>query len=206
MPFELDPRRTAVIVIDMQNDVVHPDGVWGGPSGAAAHCEAQGAIANIGAICAAARGAGSRVIFVHHAPSVGAADDADSKQNAGLWRDTRESGGLSSEWGRAAIAGCEPQAGDIVIQKQRGNAFTSTPLDVKLRGLGVDKIVLTGAWTNMAVESTARVGADIGYEVAVVADATATIGADWQHAALSFGVTVFAETPTTAEVVSALGA
>ena len=205
MPFELDPRRTAVIVIDMQNDVVHPDGVWGGPSGAAAHCAAQDAVANIGAICDAARRAGSRVIFVHHAPSVGAADDVDSKQNGGLWRDTRETGGLSSEWGRAPVAGCEPQAGDTVIQKQRGNAFTSTPLDVKLRGLGVDKIVLTGAWTNMAVESTARVGADIGYEVAIVSDATASISADWQQAALSFGVTAFAEIPTTAEVVSALG-
>lgn len=205
MPIELDPRRTAVIVIDMQNDVVHPDGVWGGPSGAGAHCAEQNAVANIGAICDAARKAGSRVIHVHHAPSVGAADDADSKQNAGLWRDTRESGGLASEWGRAPIDGCVPQAGDTVIHKQRGNAFTSSPLDVKLRGLGVDKIVLVGAWTNMAVESTARVGADIGYEVAVVSDATATISAEWQQAALSYGVTVFAEIPTTAEVVSALG-
>ena len=206
MPIEIDPRRTAVVVIDMQNDVVHPDGVWGGPSGAAAHCAEQDAIAHIGQITAAARKAGSRVFFVHHAPSVGAADDADSKQNAGLWRDTRESGGLSGEWGRAPVDGCVPEAGDTVLHKQRGNAFTSTGLDVKLRGLGVDKVILLGAWTNMAVESTARVGADIGYEMAIVSDATVTINADWQRAALSYGVTVFAETPTTADVLSALGA
>jgi nicotinamidase-related amidase len=206
MPIEIDPRRTAVVVIDMQNDVVHPDGVWGGPSGAAAHCAEQDAIAHIGQITAAARRASSRVIFVHHVPSVGAADDADSRQNAGLWRDTRETGGLASEWGRAPVDGCAPQPGDTVLQKQRGNAFTSTTLDVKLRGLGVDKVILLGAWTNMAVESTARVGADIGYEMAIVSDATVTISAEWQHAALSYGVTVFAETPTTAEVLSAFGA
>ena len=139
MPIEIDPRRTAVVVIDMQNDVVHPDGVWGGPSGAAAHCAEQDAIANIGQITDAARRAGSRVFFVHHLPSVGAADDADSKQNAGLWRDTRETGGLSSEWGRAPVDGCAPQDGDTVLHKQRGNAFTSTSLDVKLRGLGVEQ-------------------------------------------------------------------
>lgn len=205
MAFDLDPGRTAVVVIDMQNDVVHPDGVWGGPAGAAAHCAEQGAIANIGAICAAARKAGAKVIFVLHLPSVGADGDADSRQNAGLWRDTRASGGLSTEWGRAPVDGCVPQDGDIVLHKQRGNAFTSTALDIKLRGLGADKVVLTGAWTNMAVESTARVGADIGYEMAIVADATVTINAEWQKAALAYGVTVFAETPTTAEVVSALG-
>jgi gluconolactonase len=206
MPIEIDPRRTAVVVIDMQNDVVHPDGVWGGPSGASAHCAEQDAIAHIGQITAAARAAGSRVFFVHHLPSVGAADDIDSKQNAGLWRDTRETGGLASEWGRAPVDGCVPEAGDTVLQKQRGNAFTSTGLDVKLRGLGAEKVILLGAWTNMAVESTARVGADIGYEMAIVSDATVSINAEWQHAALSFGVTVFAEIPTTAEVLSAFGA
>jgi ureidoacrylate peracid hydrolase len=206
MPIEIDPRRTAVVVIDMQNDVVHADGVWGGPSGAAAHCAEQDAIAHIGQITAAARKAGSRVFFVHHLPSVGAADDADSKQNGGLWRDTRETGGLSSEWGRAPVEGCAPEAADTVLYKQRGNAFTSTGLDVKLRGLGVDKVILLGAWTNMAVESTARVGADIGYEMAIVSDATVSINAEWQNAALSYGVTVFAEIPTTAEVLSAFGA
>ena len=205
MAFELDPRRAAVVVIDMQNDVVHPDGVWGGPAGAAAHCAEQDAIAHIGAICAAARGTGTKVIFVHHQPSVGADDDADSRQNAGLWRDTRSSGGLSTAWGRAPVDGCVPAAGDIVIHKQRGNAFTSTGLDIKLRGLGVEKVVLLGAWTNMAVESTARVGADIGYEMAIVSDATVTINAEWQAAALSYGVTVFAETPTTADVLAAFG-
>ena len=93
-----------------------------------------------------------------------------------------------------------------MLHKQRGNAFTSTSLDVKLRGLGVERVILLGAWTNMAVESTARVGADIGYEMAIVSDATVAINAEWQHAALSYGVTVFADIRTTAEVLSAFGA
>lgn len=206
MAIELDPTTSALIVLDMQNDVVHPDGVWGGPSGAAAHCIAQNAVANIQALIAACRAAGVQVIHVHHRPSVFGPDDRDSKQNANLFRDTRASGGLSTEWGAAPMDGLAPDpAQDIVVYKQRANAFTSTNLDIKLRGLGVETIILTGAWTNMSVESTTRVGADIGYSVVIASDGTATLGDEWQKAALEYGVTAFAQIGTTAEIVAAIG-
>ena len=92
-------------------------------------------------------------------------------------------------WGAQPVAGLEPQDGDVVIEKQRVSAFFGTPLDVKLRGLGVSTVIVTGAWTNMSVESTIRYGADLGYEMVLVSDGTSTVSAEWQKAATDYAVT-----------------
>ena len=84
------------------------------------------------------------------------------------------------------------------------SAFNSTTLDTKLRGLGTRTVVCCGAWTNWAVEHTCRDAADHGYEVVVVTDATATISADFQRAALDYALTTVATRATAAEVGAAL--
>ena len=66
--------------------------------------------------------------------------------------------------------------------------------------------MITGAWTNFSVEHTSRDGADLGYEIAVVTDGTATIDDDWQNAALNYALTNIAERVSTADVLTALGA
>ena len=81
----------------------------------------------------------------------------------------------------------------------------SSDLDIKLRGLGAEKIVITGAWTNMSVEMTTRQGADNGYEVVVVSDGTSTVNEDFQKAALEYAVPNLAEVATTDEVIAAIG-
>jgi nicotinamidase-related amidase len=85
------------------------------------------------------------------------------------------------------------------------NAFYSTNLDNLLRGLGVEKLVITGAWTNMSIEHTARNAADAGYEAVVVSDATSTVNDEWHHAALNYALTNVAEIGTTEEALRALG-
>ena len=60
--------------------------------------------------------------------------------------------------------------------------------------------MVTGAWTNMSIEHTARHGADAGYEVVVVTDGTSTIGDEWQHAALEYAMTNVAQVATCAEI------
>ena len=97
-----------------------------------------------------------------------------------------------------------PLAGDLVVEKQRMSSFNSTTLDTKLRGLGARTVVCCGAWTNWAVEHTCRDAADHGYEVVVVTDATATISAEFQHAALDYALTTVATRATVAEVVAGL--
>ena len=84
------------------------------------------------------------------------------------------------------------------------NGFYDTNLDILLRGLGADTIVITGAWTNMSIEHTARHGADAGYEIVVVSDGTSTINEDWQRAALEYALTNVGEVATVDEVIAAL--
>lgn len=86
------------------------------------------------------------------------------------------------------------------------NGFYDTRLDILLRGLGAETIVITGAWTNMSIEHTARHGADAGYEVLIVSDGTSTTGEEWQHAALNYAVTNVGRVVSTEDVAQALGA
>ena len=64
------------------------------------------------------------------------------------------------------------------------NGFYETRLDILLRGLGVETLIITGAWTNMSIEHTARHAADAGYRAVVASDGTSTVNDEWQHAAL----------------------
>lgn len=200
----LDPAKTAVLILDLQNEVIHEKGAFGG-SGAAAHAVEQNVVANAARLAAVARSAGSPVIHVHHQRSVGADSGADSKQNAPLWRNMAAADAMGTEWSAAPHEGIEPEPSDIVLQKQRVNAFYGTSLDIKLRGLGVEKILVSGALTNLSVESTIRYGADIGYEMVLVADACSSFDADWHRAAVEFAVTHLGEVATVDELVTALG-
>ena len=84
------------------------------------------------------------------------------------------------------------------------NGFFDTRLDILLRGLEAQTIVVTGAWTNMSIEHTARHGADAGYEVVVASDGTSTVNDDWQKAALEYAMTNVAKVATCGEIAEAL--
>src|ERR671931_429701 len=128
------------------------------------------------------------------------------KQNAPLFQGVKESNGLvRGTWGAAPAEGLEPQDGDHVVEKMRMNGFYETRLDILLRGLGAEQLIITGAWTNMSIEHTARHGADAGYEVVIASDGTSTINEEWQQAALNYAVTNVGKVATCAEIKAALG-
>lgn len=205
MPDPINPTTTALIILDLQNDVIMEGGAFA-DSGAPAHATSQNVVENVKRLADAFRTRGGQVIHIHHFGNQGAAHDRDSKQNAGLYRSVREVGALQAgTWGSEPVSGLEPQDGDIVIHKQRMGGFSHTPLDIKLRGLGAEKVVITGAWTNMSVEMTTRQAADNGYEVVVVSDGTSTVNEEFQRAALEYAVPNLAEVATTDEVITALG-
>ena len=85
----VDPAKTAVLILDLQNEVIYDKGAFGG-TGAAAHARQQNVVGNAARLADAARAAGLPVIHVHHQRSVGADSGADSKQNAVLWRNSAE--------------------------------------------------------------------------------------------------------------------
>jgi nicotinamidase-related amidase len=198
----VDPRTSALLVVDLQNDTVGEQGAFA-DSGAAAFAARHDVIARVRRLLDSARAAGVSVIFVWHIDEPG---HVDSTRNATLFREIAEANGLvRGTWGAAPVGGLEPVEGETVVEKQRMSAFNSTTLDTKLRGLGVETIVVCGAWTNFAIEHTCRDGADHGYEVVLVADGTATISDEWQQAALSHALIRIAELRTVDELVAELG-
>jgi gluconolactonase len=198
---QLDPKRSALVIQDMQNDVIIEGGAFA-ESGAPAHAIAQNAVANVAELAAACRAAGVPVIHVWYVVEAGA---PGLRQNAPLFQGVREANALvRGSWGAAPADGLEAQDGDHVVEKMRMNGFFDTRLDILLRGLEAQTIVVTGAWTNMSIEHTARHGADAGYEVVVASDGTSTTGEEWQNAALNYAMTNVASVATCAEIKEAL--
>jgi gluconolactonase len=198
----LHANRSAMIIQDLQNDVIGEGGAFA-ESGAPAHAKSQKVVENVKRLAEAARQVGMPVIHVHYIVEEGA---PGLKQNAPLFIGVKDANALvRGSWGAAPVQGLEPQPGDHVVEKMRMNGFYDTRLDILLRGLGAETIVITGAWTNMSIEHTARHGADAGYEVFVVSDGTSTTGDEWQQAALNYAMTNVARVITTDEAVQALG-
>lgn len=199
---KIDPKKSALIIQDLQNDVIIEGGAFA-DSGAPAHAKSQKVVANVKALAAAARAKGMPVIHVWIIVEKGA---PGLKQNAPLFQGIKGANAVvRGTWGAAPVKGLEAKKGDFVVEKMRMCAFTDTSLDTLLKGLGVERLVITGAWTNFSIEHTARTGADLGYEVTVISDGTSTIDDEWQHAALNYALTNIAEVGTTEEALGALG-
>lgn len=189
----------AVLVIDMQNDTVHPDGAFAS-TGAAEHAAAQNVIANTRRIVDAAHKAGIQVIHNRIVVYPGAVGG----ENAPIFRMLGPESFALGSWGAQIVDDLAPVDGDIVLDRNRMSVFNGTGVDYMLRNLGVTDVVIAGAWTNMAVEHSVRDAADHGYAVTIVSDATSSLSAEWQHAGLNFALQNIATVSDTDAVVSQL--
>jgi gluconolactonase len=192
---------TALIIQDMQNDVIGEQGAFA-ETGAPAHAASQNVVANVARLADAARAAGVPVIHVHYIVEEGS---LGLRPNAPLFQGIVDTNALvRGSWGAAAVEGVEPVAGDHVVEKMRMNGFYETRLEILLRGLDVDSLVIAGCYTNMSIEHTARHGADAGYAITVVSDGTSTTSDEWQHAALNYAMTNVGRVLTVDEVIAEL--
>lgn len=198
----LIPNRTALLVIDLQNDTISAGGKSEN-TGAVEHAKSQHTVEHVNKLLTAARTAGSPVfhnLFVVEpgAPAIGT--------NAPIFASIQADGNVvRGTWGAAIVDGIEVAQGEYVLERQRMDAFHGTQLNTMLRNLGVDTVIICGAWTNMAVEHTARSAADYGYRVIIAGDATSTFNNEWQQASLNYALTRIATLLSTAEVETALG-
>jgi gluconolactonase len=200
---ELDPARTALIIQDLQNDVISEGGAFA-DSGAPQHAQEQKVVARVRGLAQTFRRAGSPVIHVWYIVEKGA---PGLKQNAPLFQGVKGAKALvRGTWGAEPAKGLEPKRGDYVVEKMRMSAWEGTKLEVLLSALGVDTIVIAGAWTNMSIEHTARTGADKGYTVVVPEDGCSTMNADWHNASINYALQNVATVTTCAAVLDALGA
>ena len=175
-PFDFDPARTALVMIDMQRDFLEPGG-FGAALGNDVGLLAP-AVAGAERLLAAARSAGLLVIHTRecHAPDL--ADCPPAKR-------ARGTPGLrigdAGPMGRILIRG-QPgveltQAlaalpGEVVIDKPGKGAFHATSLDETLQAHGVTHLIFGGVTTEVCVQSTMREANDRGYACLLVEDAT----------------------------------
>jgi gluconolactonase len=199
----LDPSRCAMIIQDLQNDVIMDGGAFAS-SGSPAHAKQQNVVENVRRLADAARARGVLVIHVWFVVEPGA---PGMTLNAPLFEGVVDNKAMvRGTWGSAPVAGLEPRPGDFVVEKMRMSAWEGTRLETILRATGRDVIINTGAWTNMSVEHTARTGADKGYFVVLPEDCCSTMNAEWHNAAINYALQNVSVVTKADAVIAALGA
>jgi len=198
----LDPGGTAMLIQDLQNDVIIDGGAFA-ESGSPQHAKDQNVVANVADLAAACRAKGIPVIHVWYIVEDGA---PGLKLNAPLFNGVKDTSALvRGSWGAAPADGLEAQAGDYVVEKMRMSAWQGTRLENLLAGLGRDTIIVTGAWTNMSIEHTSRTGADKGYNMIVPEDCCSTMNADWHKASINYALQNVAQVTNCGAVKAAIG-
>jgi gluconolactonase len=201
--YSLDPSRCALIVQDLQNDVMIDGGAFA-DSGAPQHAKDQNVVENVKDLAAVCRAKGVPVIHVWYIVEEGA---TGLKLNAPLFQGVKDGNALvRGSWGAAPADGLEAQDGDFVVEKMRMSAWQGTRLENLLAGLGRDTIIVTGAWTNMSIEHTSRTGADKGFSIFVPEDGCSTMNADWHNASINFALQNVSTVTTCADAKAALDA
>lgn len=211
----IDPAKTALIIVDMQNAFASIGGmidlVGQDVSGA------KEVITAIKKLAEAARVAHIRIIYL--AMSY-AADMSDSGgpgspnwyKEFGLaaMNDNPEYKGkflIRGSWDAEVVDELRPQPGDVVIQKTRYSGFRGTSLDVVLKTCGITYLIFTGIATNVCVESTIRDAFSLDYWPIIVSDATNNVGPAFaQQATLSNVEAHFGWVATSADILTALSA
>ncbi len=163
---ELPVRETAVIVVDMQNDFVKPEGKLYVPT-------AQATVEPIRRLLERARAAGVRVFYTQDT-------HYDGDPEFEIWGEHVKHG----TWGWRIIDELAPQPGDIVVQKTRYDGFYGTPLDDLLRVYGIRYTVIVGTVANICVLHTAASAALRWYKVVVPVDGISALNEFDLHAAL----------------------
>jgi biuret amidohydrolase len=104
------------------------------------------------------------------------------------------------------LDGLEARPGELVVNKRTASAFLSTDLDAELRAAGVRQLVIAGVSTNSCVESTARDGSDLGYDVVIVDDGCSCASEELHHSTLENFSRLFGRVASADEVLRELAA
>jgi nicotinamidase-related amidase len=210
MPKGPEIDKSALIIVDMQNDFVHADG--GFAHRARENPEAKidlpflmGTIQPTARLAEAFRNAGRPVIYIAH---VLKPDYSDAQFP--YWRATR--GSLTGNrtfitegtWGAQIIEALKPKDGEPVVVKKGFGGFSNTPLDTILRNHGITTCVVCGVTTCVCVSTTIRGGVEHNYRMILASDAAAEVHREAHEAELKTMQRVFAEVKTVDEIVTML--
>ena len=197
---KVNPKHAALIVVDIQNDFCHDDGLLA----------RKGRDMSLGYqmmprlihFVSEARKQKLAIIFTQHINSDWTLSPAAIEQRERLFPGVSENVCQEGSWG-AKFYKIKPQPSEFVVVKHRYGAFVDTNLDLILRSKGIKSLIITGVATNACVESTARDGFMRDYYIVFLSDCTAAPLVEFHETTLRnidryFGVVV-----TSDEVVAA---
>src|SRR5579859_1573774 len=212
-PVEVDLRKSAVVVVDMQNAFASKKGML--DIAGADISGAQGIVNVIGRILPAARRFRMPVVYLQMGYKADLSDSGGPESpnwhkelGIRLMNCRPElKGTLVTEgtWDFAVVDELAPQPGDIVIVKTRYSGFARTGLDAELQARGVRYLFFTGIATNVCVESTLRDAFFLDYWPILITDATMAAGPPAVQEATLFNIeTYFGWTIPSEELLAGL--
>ena len=199
----VDPSKTAVVLIEYQNEFTSDGGALHGAVEEV--MERTDMIANSTRVAEAAREAGATVL---HAPITFAEGYNEITSHPyGILKGVVDGNAFVKDtWGAAIVDEMAPKDGDIVVEGKRGlDTFASTNLDFILRSKGIQTLVLGGFLTNCCVESTMRSGYENGYEVITLTDCMAATSAEEHDNAIKNDFPMFSKPMSSEEFIGELG-
>ena len=205
-----DIRKSALIIVDMQNDFLHRDGDFSHL--AREHPEfgidmpfLTGTIPNVKRLGDAFRAAGRPVVYLALVLKRDYSDAAFPYWRVGI---EPASGNrthcVEGTWGAQIIDDLKPEEGEHLVIKKGFGGFSNTPLDTVLRNMGVTTCVVSGVTTCVCVSTTVRGGVEFNYRMILVSDAVADVDRITHEAELQTMARVFADVTTTDEVIGML--
>jgi nicotinamidase-related amidase len=204
---EPDITRSALIIVDMQNDFIHANGEFAQmakryPQMNIDHKFLSSPLSSVKKLAEGFRDAKRPVLYIMHVLKPDYSDVAFP-----YWRhagpNTKRTT-VEGTWGAQIVDELTPQQGEHVIIKKGFGGFSNTPLDTILRNLGVTTCIVTGVTTCVCVSTTIRGGVEYNYRMIIVSDATAEIQKGMHEAELKTMERVFADIKTTGEVLKML--
>ena len=193
----LDPKKSALVIIDMQNAFVAPGAPMEVPA-------ARAIVAPINRLAAELRRRGVTVIWVSHE------NRKDGRDWAGFF-DAFIAPGRRADASAALSAGAELQKlfpalevarEDLRMAKNRYSAFIKNDFETKLKERGIDTLLIAGTKTNVCCECTARDAMMLDYKVVLLSDCTAALSDDEQRATLENVIQQFGDVLTADEALA----
>ena len=187
----VDPQRTAVVLIEYQNDFTSEGGALHGA--VAGVMESTGMLENTRRLVEQARAAGATIVHapITFAPGFGELPDHPYGILKGVVDSTAF---VKGSWGAEIVDDLAPQEGDIIVEGKRGlDAFATTNLDFILRARGITTIAIGGFLTNCCVESTMRSGYEKGYRVVTLSDCVAATSPEEHDNAIRYDFPMFSQ-------------
>jgi nicotinamidase-related amidase len=205
-----DIGKSALIIVDMQNDFLHRDGNFSHI--AREHPEFEidmpfliDTIPNVKRLADAFRAAGRPVVYLAHVLKPDYSDAAFPYWRVGIEPTSgNRTHCVEGTWGAQIIDDLKPQEGDHLIVKKGFGGFSNTPLDTVLRNMGVTTCVVSGVTTCVCVSTTIRGGVEYNYRIILVGDAVAEVDRVTHEAELKTMARIFADVKTTDEVTGML--